>query len=131
MISSGLCFLLGIQCPFCGPDYHSFWAAQRGQIDPDFGSRSALTGFLKHPPTCSNLIRPDATSDLRLRDVETIIRCGVADPPPDEGRLLEISPIRTGSEMKPDSCANAHAAEAAQRKQRRDAAEKCRRSTEV
>lgn len=30
MISSGLCFLLGIQCPFHGPDYHSFWATQRG-----------------------------------------------------------------------------------------------------
>jgi hypothetical protein len=30
MISSGLCFLLGIQCPFRGPDYHSLWATQRG-----------------------------------------------------------------------------------------------------
>jgi acetyl-CoA acetyltransferase len=30
MISSGLCFLLGIQCPFHGPDYHSLWATQRG-----------------------------------------------------------------------------------------------------
>ncbi|RYE55891.1 MAG: aldo/keto reductase, partial [Rhizobiaceae bacterium] len=30
IISSGLCFLLGIQCPFRGPDYHSLWATQQG-----------------------------------------------------------------------------------------------------
>src|SRR3546814_2921036 len=27
---SGWCFLLGIQCPFRGPDYHSLWPTQRG-----------------------------------------------------------------------------------------------------
>jgi iron complex outermembrane receptor protein len=30
MISSGLCFLLGIRRPFRGPDYHSRWTTQTG-----------------------------------------------------------------------------------------------------
>ncbi|MFX4088757.1 hypothetical protein ACKU27_27135, partial [Sphingobium yanoikuyae] len=30
IISSGLCFLLGIHRPFRGPNYHSLWATQRG-----------------------------------------------------------------------------------------------------
>lgn len=40
MISSRFCFLLGIQYPFHGPDYHSLWTNRRG------GGRSVLwTGF--------------------------------------------------------------------------------------
>ncbi|ARR57247.1 hypothetical protein HY78_18470 [Rhizorhabdus wittichii DC-6] len=41
MISSGLCFLLGIHCPFRGPDYHSLWATQQG-ADHDYGPSTTI-----------------------------------------------------------------------------------------
>jgi hypothetical protein len=48
MISSGLCFLLGIQCPFRGPDYHSLWATQRG-ADHDVEGDPLLYVTITHP----------------------------------------------------------------------------------
>lgn len=43
MISSGLCFLLGIRRPFRGPDYHSRWTTQTGAAQVEEIAR--LLGF--------------------------------------------------------------------------------------
>ncbi|WP_414902058.1 Abi family protein [Sphingomonas flavalba] len=104
MISSGLCFLLGIQCPFHGPDYHSLWATQRGADQPLGLPERILVPLVRHVTDLRNICAHHG----RLWNRGFLIPPRLAQKPVDLRATLDQTATQAPAKLYNAACLIAH-----------------------